>query len=132
VLYRVTPPARTTTQIVGLYAEPTSPWSSGHVLWRKYDCTGGALLLQLRSDNQLFKTPQTVVVTGTTPTQRLTITPGESRTLRLPLTPRRAVCQVDFAISPTHRPVDYPALKNDDTRSLGLHFDVLRYVQPRQ
>jgi hypothetical protein len=117
---------------VGLYAEPSSPWSSGHVLWRKYDCTGGTLLAQLRSDNQLFKKPQTVVITGTTPAQRFTIAPGASRTLRLPLAPRRTVCQVDFSISPTHRPVDFPALKNDDTRSLGLHFDVLRYVHPKQ
>jgi hypothetical protein len=131
VLYKVTPPARTTTQVVGLYAEPSSPWSSGHVRWRKYDCTGGTLLAQLRSDNQLFQKPQTVVITGTTPAQRFTIAPGASRTLRLPLAPRRTVCQVDFSISPTHRPVDFPALKNDDTRSLGLHFDVLRYVHPQ-
>ena len=26
------------------------------------------------------------------------------------------------------RPVDYPKLRNSDTRSLGLHFDSIAYV----
>ena len=50
------------------------------------------------------------------------------RTFTLPLTPQNGVCQVDFAISPTRRPVDYPTLHRTDTRLLGLHFDTLRLL----
>jgi hypothetical protein len=127
VLYRVSSPARTTTQIAGLYDEPSSPWSSGHVTWRRFDCRGSALSVVLRSDNQLFKSPQTLAISGTTPAQTLTFAPGATKTLRLPLSPKRGVCRVDFSITPTHRPVDFPQLKNPDTRSLGLHFDSIRY-----
>jgi glycosyltransferase involved in cell wall biosynthesis len=132
VLYKVSSPARTTTQIAGLYDEPSSPWSSGHVTWRRYDCSGGALVVVLRSDNQLFKKAQTLAISGTTTAETLTFAPGATKTLRLPLVPKNGVCQVDFSISPTHRPVDYPQLHNADTRPLGLHFDSVRYAQPAQ
>lgn len=132
VLYRVTPPARTTTQIVGLYDEPVSPWSSGHVTWRRYACRGGVLSVQLRSDNQLFKKAQTLVIGGTTAARTLTFAPGASKALHLPLVAKSGVCEVGFAISPTHRPVDFPKLRNGDTRSLGLHFDSIRYAPPKQ
>jgi glycosyltransferase involved in cell wall biosynthesis len=130
VLYKVTPPARATTQIVGLYDELVSPWSGGHVTWRRYDCRGGVLSVQLRSDNQLFDKPQTLAIAGTTVAHILKFPPGANRSLQLPLLPKRGVCQVEFAISPTHRPVDFPTLKNSDTRSLGLHFDSIHYVPP--
>ena len=132
VLYKVTQPARTTTQIVGLYDDLSSPWSSAHVTWRRFDCRGGALAVQLRSDNQLFTKPQALVIAGTTTARTLKIAPGASRSLRLSLSPKHGTCQVDFSISPTHRPVDFPKLKNGDARSLGLHFDSYRYVQPKQ
>ena len=132
VLYKVAPPARTTTQIVGLYDEPVSPWSSGHVTWRRYHCRGGVLSVQLRSDNQLFKKAQTLVIDGTTTARTLTFAPGARKSLHLPLSLKRGVCQVEFAISPTHRPADFPKLKNGDTRSLGLHFDSIRYAPPKQ
>jgi hypothetical protein len=130
VLYRVSRPARTTTQIIGLYDEAVSPWSSGHVTWRRYHCRGGVLSVQLRSDNQLFNTPQTLAISGATVARTLKFAPGGDRSLHLPLVPRRGVCQVEFLISPTRRPVDFPKLKNDDTRSLGLHFDSIHYVPP--
>ena len=57
--------------------------------------------------------------------------PGATRRLTFPLTPRRRVCEVDFSISPTRRPVDFPKLKNPDTRALGLHFDSYAYVPPK-
>jgi hypothetical protein len=99
------------------------------VTWRRYDCTGGVLSVQLRSDNQLFKKAQTLVIGGTTAAQTLKIAPGSSKSLRLPLTPSRGICRVDFAISPTHRPVDYEP-NVSDTRQLGLHFDSIRYRSP--
>jgi hypothetical protein len=128
VLFRVRRPARITTQITGLYQEPVSPWSSGHVTWRRLQCSGGALSVQLRSDNQLFDIVQTLSIGGTTSARTLRFPPGAARSLTIPLSPRRHVCEVDFAISPTRRPADYPKLRNSDTRSLGLHFDSIAYV----
>jgi glycosyltransferase involved in cell wall biosynthesis len=132
VLYRVTAPARTTTQITGLYDEAVSPWSTGHVTWRRSDCRGGTLAVRVSSDTQLFRgVVQTLAITGTTPAQRLLIVPSTSRRLiRLPLTPRAGLCRVDFSISPTRRPVDFPRMHLSDPRSLGLHFDTIVYVPP--
>jgi hypothetical protein len=88
------------------------------------------LSVQLRSDNQLFTEPQALAISGTTAARTLTFAPGANKALHLPLVAKSGVCQVGFAISPTHRPVDFPTLKNGDTRSLGLHFDSLVYAQP--
>jgi glycosyltransferase involved in cell wall biosynthesis len=126
VLYRVQAPARTTTQITGLYDEPVSPWSSGHVVWRRSQCKGGALKVALRSDTTLFKgVTQTLAITGTTRAQTLHLLPSQQPKLRLPLHPVNGVCRVDFRISPTRSP------GASDTRQLGLHFDLIRYVHPK-
>jgi hypothetical protein len=125
VLYRVEAPARTTTQITGLYDDPISPWSTGHVTWRRVQCSGGALKVALRSDTTLFKgLIQTLAITGTTPALTLHLRPTQQPTLRLPLTPVKGICRVDFKISPTRSP------GISDPRQLGLHFDVIRYVRP--
>ena len=132
VLYRVAKPARTTTQITGLYAEAVSPWSGPQVIWRRSACRGGTLAVRVSSDNQLFKgVTQTLAITGTIAAQTLRLSPSTSRRLlRLPLAPRHGVCQVNFAISPTRRPIDFPGLHHKDPRSLGLHFDSIAYTPP--
>jgi glycosyltransferase involved in cell wall biosynthesis len=134
VLYRVTPPARTTTQITGLYPESGgNPWSQGQVTWRHTDCRGGTLLVRVSSDTQLFRgVVQTLVVGGTTPTQTLRLPPSTShRLITIPLTPKAGVCEVDFSISPTRRPIDFPQLNLKDPRSLGLHFNLpITYLPP--
>jgi hypothetical protein len=124
----VTPPARTTTQITGLYEDISSPWSSGRVVWQRSNCRGGALSITVRSDNQLFKGVkyQTIAVSGTTPAVTRRLTPSGHLSFLVPLTPQGGVCRVDFAISPTRSP------GGSDTRTLGLHFDVLRYVRPKK
>jgi glycosyltransferase involved in cell wall biosynthesis len=131
VLYKVAHPARATTQITGLYSEPVSPWSSGHVTWKRFECRGGALSVVLRSDNKLFDKTQTVSISGTTSARTLRFPPGATRRVTVQLTPRHRVCEVDFSISPTRRPVDYPKLKNSDSRPLGLHFDRISYISPK-
>jgi glycosyltransferase involved in cell wall biosynthesis len=133
VLYRITPPARTTTQVQGLYPGVSSPWSGAHVTWTRLRCRGGSLRVLLRSDTELFKgvSSQSLTIAGTTRAGVIRIAPDAHRSLRLPLVPRDGVCRVDFSISPVRRPSDYPRLKNADSRLLGLHFDELRYVAPR-
>jgi len=130
VLYRVTSPVRTTTQIRGLYPGAYHPWSGPHLTWTRAACTGGALTVTLESDDALFHgLVQTVAVSGTTPARMLRIpatTPG--RTFVFRLAPRHGVCTVSFAITPARRPS--VVLHTSDTRLLGLHFDEIRYSPP--
>lgn len=132
VLYRVQQPARTVTAITGLYPEPTSPWSNGNPVWKRFQCTGGSLTVVVRSDDQLFKgVSQVVHVTGTTQGQTFRVPNGTSGLKKtFPLTPQNGVCRVAFAIAPTRRPIDFPRLNNPDPRVLGLHFDSIRYRRP--
>jgi glycosyltransferase involved in cell wall biosynthesis len=131
VLYEIASPARKTTQIAGLYPEPSSPWSSGHVTWQRSQCTGGTLTVALRSDPNLFSDKtQTLAITGTIPAQPVRHVPSKAHTsLRLPLTPHNGICRVDFRISPTRRPIDFGGT---DSRSLGMHFDSIVYAQPHK
>ena len=127
VLYRVTEPVRTTTQIRGLYPGVFHPWSGSDLTWTRAACTGGTLTVTLESDAQLFKgITQTVAVSGTTAARTLRIpstTPGKTYVFRL--VPRRGICTVGFAITPARRPSVF--LHTSDTRLLGLHFNELRY-----
>jgi hypothetical protein len=129
VLYRVTAPARTTQQIIGLYDDPTRPWSGPQVTWQRLNCRGGALHVEVSSDLSLFRgVNQTLAVSGTTKPTTFHLTPKtDHRPLTLPLTPQGGVCRVVFKISPTRVPANFPQLKRNDTRRLGLHFDVIRY-----
>ena len=134
VLYRVTPPVRLTTQVVGLY--PTVPgseaWSRGHVSWIHSGCGGGKLSVKVSSDDQLFHgVTQALTIGGTTEAQTLRVTPTtQDRPLVLPLKPDHGICRVDFTISPTRVPAHYPRLRSDDTRVLGLHFTPFVYTSP--
>jgi glycosyltransferase involved in cell wall biosynthesis len=133
VLYRVVPPARTTTTITGLYPEPANPWSNAHPVWTRYQCRGGSLAVSVFSDQNLFQDQvQTVRVTGTTPARTLKVPSTTSGlTFDFPLVPRNGVCRVAFAISPARIPSHYPKLHRNDPRLLGLHFAQIRYRAPR-
>jgi hypothetical protein len=133
VLYRVSPPARITTTVTGLYPEPVNPWSNASPVWTRYRCPGGTLTVVFSSDAQLFRgVTQTVRVTGTTPARSFRVpSKASSVTERFPLTPQNGVCRVSFAISPARRPSQYPALHRNDSRLLGLHFDSIAYRAPR-
>ena len=132
ILYRVTPPARITTRVTGLY--PTVPgveaWSGARVQWLRSRCTGGTLAVKVSSDQRLFPKPQTLAVSGTTTSQTYTVAPGTTdRPLTLPLTPVNGVCRVDFTVSPTAVPARIPRMHSTDPRTLGLHFTPFVYTQ---
>jgi hypothetical protein len=133
VLYRVTPPARTTQQIIGLYDEKTSPWSTSKVIWQRVNCRGGSLHVEVSSDLSLFRgVNQTLAVSGTTVPRVFHLTPKtDHRPLTFPLAPRGGVCRVVFDISPTRIPANFPQLHRNDPRPLGLHFDSIKYAPPR-
>ena len=128
VLYRVKAPARSTTQITGLYEDPVSPWSQGHVVWQRSECRGGELDVRISSDITLFRgVVQQLAVSGTTSPRTLRLVPASTshRLVRIPLEPRSGVCRVVFDITPTRSP------GGSDTRQLGLHFDLIRYVSSK-
>jgi glycosyltransferase involved in cell wall biosynthesis len=133
VLYRVTPPARTTEQVIGLYDDPARPWSGAQVTWQRLDCTGGALHVEVSSDARLFRgVRQTLRVTGTTTPRTLRLRPTTDHLpLTIPLAPRDGVCRVLFRVSPTRIPANIPQLKLNDPRRLGLHFDRIQYAPPK-
>jgi glycosyltransferase involved in cell wall biosynthesis len=133
VLYEVKVPARTTTQIIGLYDEPVSPWSNGLVTWRRSECRGGTLTVDVSSDTQLFRgVTQALTIRGSTPQRALRLPPDtDHRRLVLPLRPRNGVCEVQLSSTPVRRPVDFPRLRNADSRPLGLHFDLIKYAPPK-
>ena len=132
VLYRVTPPARITTRVTGIY--PTTPgveaWSAGHAQWLRSSCSGGVLTVKVSSDANLFAgATSTLAITGTTQAQTLRISPQTvDRVVTMPLTPQNGVCRVDFAISPTRVPARIPRMHSNDTRTLGLHFTPFDYT----
>jgi len=134
VLTRITPPARITTLVDGLYPTTAgvSPWSNANPSWTRLQCGGGTLTVTVSSDNQLFKdTPQTIAVTGTTPPRTIRIRPStDHRPLVFPLTPQHGICHVAFAISPARRPAQW-VKGSSDTRLLGLHFDAITYTPPK-
>jgi hypothetical protein len=122
VLYRVSPPARTTEQIIGLYDDG---WSGPRLTWQRVACRGGSLRVEVSSDNTLFhEAPQTLRINGTTATQTRRLAPTTSHLpLTIPLRPRGGVCRVVFDVSPTRVPAN-------DPRRLGLRFNLIKYSQP--
>jgi hypothetical protein len=131
-LYRVTPPARITTRVTGIYPTTTGveAWSGAHASWIRASCTGGTLAVKVSSDANLFAgVTSTLVVTGTTARQTLHVSPKTvDRPITMPLTPVNGVCRVDFAIAPTRVPARIPRMHSNDTRRLGLHFTRFTYT----
>jgi len=130
VLYRIDAPVRVATRVTGLYPERSNPWSNGHPTWTRADCRPGTLTVVVSSDRTLFAgAVQTLTIGGNTPARTLRLAPTTNqRRIVLPLTPQNGSCRVTFEISPTRRPVDVPAEHSSDPRSLGLHFNALRYA----
>jgi hypothetical protein len=103
------------------------------VTWQRVNCRGGALHVEVSSDARLFSgVRQTLEISGTTTPRSLRLAPTTDHLpLTLPLTPQGGVCRVVFRISPTRIPANFPQLKLNDPRRLGLHFDSIRYAPPR-
>jgi hypothetical protein len=126
-LYRVDGVLRSATTIHGWEVDY---WTGPRVEWTGHACSRGSLRIPVASDGNLFRgVTQTIAVSGTTPkpfTVRLPST--QTKTIVVPLVPEGGVCHVRLAVSPTRRPVDYPALGNDDRRRLGVRVTGFQYV----
>jgi hypothetical protein len=118
-LYRVNGLLRTAISISGWQNDT---WTGPTVDWVRRSCLRGTLRVPVRSDPTLFAAvTQRIAVTGTTPKPFVVQLPStKSKTIVVPLVPRNGVCHVRFDITPTRRPVDFPALNNPDPRELGV------------
>jgi hypothetical protein len=120
VLYRVTGPVRTASQVTGWYADT---WTAPHAVWQRPGCVSGVLQLNLRSDPGLFPgVTQRIAVSGTTPGRVILLPSTQSRKVSLPLEPQGGACKVVFDVTPSRSP------GAADPRVLGVHIDYFNYV----
>ncbi len=123
-LVRVTPPLRLTTRIIGMWPG-TDRWSKQQLTWLRSDCSGGTLVVRLRTDTSTFPRGQRVAIGGTTPARTVRLTQGGvDKTVEIPVTATGGTCRVDFAITPSRVP------GHGDPRLLGTHFDSFSF-RPR-
>ena len=114
-LYRVDGPIVILNRVTGLYANDT--WSGKSVTYRRLECTGGTLAVELQGDERLFRTPQTVIATEHgNPIGRTLVPVTGVTTMTVPLVPRDGTCMVRFTVGRTAVPGP------QDERRLGAHF----------
>jgi hypothetical protein len=100
-LYRVEGPIVILNRVTGLYANDT--WSGKSVTYRRFECAGGRLAVELQGDESLFKTPQTVIATEHgNPIGRMIVPVTGVTTMTVPRVPRDGACMVRFTVG-AHR-----------------------------
>lgn len=125
-LYEVKGPVRQTSYVSGLYPQDT--WSGPTASYTRLDCPGGTLTVRLESDPALFTEPQTVTAfVGGKRVSSVSVPPGQTELLDVPLTRRDKTCTADFKVSPTAIPAVVTGGTNPDPRNLGIHFTRFDY-----
>jgi hypothetical protein len=128
IVTRVDGPLREVSFVTGLY--PGGTWSRRRVTYRRNDCRGGALDVELQSDTNLFLEPNSVVahVRGR-PVARAKVWPARKRTMRVPLEPEPGTerCVIRFVVAHTAIPDVVTGGLNPDPRPLGIHFNRFDY-----
>ena len=120
VLLRVDGPLRVSSATDGIDADA---WSRQVAAYRRYDCTGGTLRVELGSDPQLFRTAQIVAasVRGR-PAGIAVVSPTKTTVLNVPLQPSAdGTCRVSFRVARTAEPARI-VRGSTDTRHLGIRF----------
>jgi glycosyltransferase involved in cell wall biosynthesis len=128
-LYRVDGILRTSASISGWLADT---WTEPNVTWTRRDCARGVLRVPVHSDSTLYPgVVQRIAVSGTTTPFVVLLPSTATKTITVPLQPRGGICRVRFAITPSRRPADYPALNNPDPRTLGVLMSGFQYEPAR-
>jgi hypothetical protein len=120
VLLRVDGPLRAGYVTDGIYGDA---WSGKVAAYRRFDCTGGRLGVELGSDPQLFDRPQVVEARerGQVVGRARVATTGTTL-LRVPLLPSAdGSCTVSFTVSRTRVPARVQPGATD-SRALGARF----------
>jgi hypothetical protein len=127
VLYRVEQPVTIRARITGRYADG---WSGPELTYTRYGCRPGRLIVRLARYPGLVRGPQTVrIISNGGPVRAVVLRRGAVKPLSVPLNARAGECSVNLDVSPTASPAS--ALGSTDTRELGVHADLFRYVASR-
>jgi Dolichyl-phosphate-mannose-protein mannosyltransferase len=111
-------------RVDGLY---TDRWSGSQVDYQRFDCRGGVVVAQLASDPDVHRGP--IEVTAIHPDGRrrtVSVAPSTPTAFRVPLSARRGICSITFAI-PAVSPKELYG--EGDARALGVKFRI-SYLPP--
>jgi hypothetical protein len=108
---------------------PSLGWSSSTFRFRRYDCRGGAVRLELLGNPFIGPRSQRVSLGGEGPREAIRLRAGERRRWTIPLTRRGGVC--DLAMSVTLVGSPSGNVRVDRRSALGVGVLSLQLVQPR-
>jgi hypothetical protein len=127
-LYEVGGPLRVLTRVDGVDADH---WGARYVAWRRFDCDGGRLRVQLALDARLFDTDQTLVARENGAVVRTihvprTADPQHAVQVSIPLQPVGRTCRVTFTAATTRVPARVEG--TIDTRRLAAIYSAFDYL----
>ena len=128
-LYEASQPVTIRERITGLYADG---WSGPEMVYTRYGCKGGVLVLILIGSNDLRPSPARVVARSEGRVLAQTLVGEAAERFRIPLRPAGGVCEVKLAVSPVVVPADIldaPDPRATDIRPLGVRARAFTYVE---
>jgi hypothetical protein len=128
-LYEASQPVTIRERITGLYADG---WSGPEMVYTRYGCKGGVLVLILIGSNDLRPSPARVVARSEGRMLAQTLVGEAAERFRIPLRPAGGVCEVKLAVSPVVVPADIlaaPDPRASDIRPLGVRARAFTYVE---
>jgi hypothetical protein len=128
VLYRVRQPVTIRSRVTGRYVDG---WTGPQLTYARYGCKPGDLVVRISRYPGLVPGAQRLTVaSGGRAAGAVALREGEAKRLSVPLKPSAGQCAVDLQVSPTAIPAS--VLGSADTRQIGVHVDLLRYVPRRR
>lgn len=126
-LFRVDGPLVVLTRVAGVDGDS---WGHRYVTYRRFQCTGGRVAVELMTDASLFAGDQTITASENGQVvERVRIGPTQKRTLTVPLLPSGGKCLVTFVAATTRVPsVVNPQLVPPDHRHLAAHYLSFSYL----
>ena len=127
VLYRVRQPVVIRSRVTGRYVDG---WTGPQLTYARYGCKPGDLVVRISRYPGLVPGAQRLTVaSGGRAAGAVALRAGETKRFSVPLKPSDGQCTVDLQVSPTASPAS--VLGSADTRQIGVHVDLLRYVPRR-
>ncbi len=128
-LYEASQPVTIRERITGLYADG---WSGPEMVYTRYGCEGGALVLILIGSNELRSSPARVVARSGGVVVARTLVGQAAERFRIPLRPVGGVCEVRLAVSPVVIPAEVLDASDPgatDIRPLGVRARAFTFVE---
>ena len=128
-LYEASQPVTIRERITGLYGDG---WSGPEMVYTRYGCKGGALIMILIGSNGLRPSPARVVARSGGGVVARTLVGQAAQRFRIPLRPAGGVCEVRLAVSPVVVPADVldePDQGASDVRPLGVRARAFTFTE---